>query len=86
METISQEIKKDVSLAFSLADDSYCQAVAIMLRDRKASTSYIQCRLGIGYNRTATLIERIEEEGIIISPVNDMGKRKVLEIVEEEYF
>ncbi len=56
-----------------------------MLRDRKASTSYIQCRLGIGYNRAATLIERIEEEGII-SPANDMGKRKVLEIVEEEYF
>ncbi len=85
METIPQKIKKDVSLAFSLADDSYCQAVAIMLRDRKASTSYIQCRLGIGYNRDATLIERIEEEGII-SPANDMGKRKVLEIVEEEYF
>ncbi len=85
METIPQKIKKDVSLAFSLADDSYCQAVAIMLRDRKASTFYIQCRLGIGYNRAATLIERIEEEGII-SPANDMGKRKVLEIVEEEYF
>ncbi len=85
METIPQEIKKDVSLAFSLADDSYCQAVAIMLRDRKASTSYIQCCLGIGYNRAATLIERMEEEGTI-SPANDMGKRKVLETVEEEYF
>ncbi len=56
-----------------------------MLRDRKASTSYIQCRLGIGYNCAATLIERIEEEGII-SPANDMGKRKILETVEEEYF
>ncbi len=55
-----------------------------MLRDRKASTSYIQCRLGIGYNCAATLIERMEKEGII-SPVNDMGKQKVLEAVEEEY-
>ncbi len=85
METIPQEIKKDVSLVFSLANDLYCQAVAIVLRDRKASTSYIQCRLGIGYNCAATLIEMMEEEGII-SPVNDMGKRKVLETVEEEYF
>ncbi len=51
----------------------------------KASTSYIQRRLGIGYNCAATLIERMEGEGII-SPANDMGKRKVLGTVEEEYF
>ncbi len=51
----------------------------------KASTSYIQRRLGIGYNRAATLIERMEGEGII-SPANDVGKRKVLGMVEEECF
>jgi DNA segregation ATPase FtsK/SpoIIIE-like protein len=45
------------------SDDPYDQAVAIVLRDGKASTSYIQRRLGIGYNRAASLIERMENEG-----------------------
>ncbi len=80
-----QEINKDVSLAFSLADDPYRQAVAIVLRDGQASTSYLRRRLGLGYNRAATLIERMEEEGII-SPANHMGKRKVLVSAEEERF
>ncbi len=55
----------------------YAEAVAIVLRDRKASTSYIQRRLSIGYNRAAMLIERMEEEGII-SAANHAGKREVL--------
>lgn len=59
------------------SEDPYDQAVAIVLRDRKASTSYIQRRLGIGYNRAATIIERMEEEGII-SPPNHAGKRDIL--------
>ena len=46
-------------------DDLYDMAVAIVLRDRKASTSYIQRRLSIGYNRAADLIERMETEGLI---------------------
>ncbi len=46
-------------------DDLYDRAVAIVLRDRKASTSYIQRRLSIGYNRAADLIERMETEGLI---------------------
>jgi len=63
--------------------DPYDQAVAIVIRDRKASTSYIQRRLGIGYNRAATLIERMEDEGVI-GPANHAGKREILVPSEEE--
>ncbi len=59
------------------SDDPYDQAVAIVLRDGKASTSYIQRRLGIGYNRAASLIERMEKEGLI-GPANHAGKREIL--------
>jgi S-DNA-T family DNA segregation ATPase FtsK/SpoIIIE len=58
-------------------DDLYDQAVALVLRDRKVSTSYVQRRLGIGYNRAATLIERMENEGLI-GPANHAGKREIL--------
>jgi DNA segregation ATPase FtsK/SpoIIIE, S-DNA-T family len=57
--------------------DLYSQAVAIVKRDRKASTSYIQRRLQIGYNRAATIMERMEEEGIVGQP-NHAGKREIL--------
>jgi S-DNA-T family DNA segregation ATPase FtsK/SpoIIIE len=62
-----------------LADggDLYSQAVAIVKRDRKASTSYIQRRLQIGYNRAASLMERLEQEGIVGQP-NHAGKREIL--------
>ena len=62
-----------------LADggDLYHQAVAIVRRDRKASTSYIQRRLQIGYNRAATIMERMEEEGIV-GQANHAGKREIL--------
>ena len=59
------------------SEDPYDQAVAIVLRDGKASTSYIQRRLGIGYNRAASLIERMEQEGLI-GPANHAGKREIL--------
>lgn len=59
------------------ADDLYDRAVAVVLRDGKASTSYVQRRLSIGYNRAADLIERMEREGLI-SPANAVGKREVL--------
>jgi S-DNA-T family DNA segregation ATPase FtsK/SpoIIIE len=55
----------------------YDQAVAVVTRDRKASTSYIQRRLQIGYNRAASLIERMEKEGVV-SAANHAGKRDVL--------
>ena len=57
--------------------DLYDQAVAVVLRDKKASTSYIQRRLQIGYNRAARLIEQMEEEGMISKP-NHQGKREIL--------
>ena len=59
------------------SNDLYDRAVAIVLRDRKASTSYIQRRLSIGYNRAASLIERMEQESVI-SPANHSGKREIL--------
>ena len=59
------------------SDDPYDQAVAIVLRDRKVSTSYIQRRLSVGYNKAASLIERMEQEGLI-SAANHAGKREIL--------
>jgi len=58
-------------------DDLYDKAVAIVLRDKKVSTSYIQRRLQIGYNRAATVIEKMEEEGLI-SSASQSGKRTIL--------
>jgi S-DNA-T family DNA segregation ATPase FtsK/SpoIIIE len=49
----------------------------VVLRDKKASTSYIQRRLQIGYNRAASLMERMEREGIV-GPANHAGKREIL--------
>jgi S-DNA-T family DNA segregation ATPase FtsK/SpoIIIE len=58
-------------------DELYDQAVAVVLRDKKVSTSYIQRRLQIGYNKAASLIERMETEGLI-SGANATGKREIL--------
>ena len=58
-------------------DELYDQAVAVVLRDKKVSTSYIQRRLQIGYNKAASLIERMEKEGLI-SSANATGKREIL--------
>ncbi len=65
--------------------DLFSQAVAIVKRDRKASTSYIQRRLQIGYNRAATLMERMELEGIV-GQANHAGKREILVPEDEERF
>ena len=59
------------------AADLYDQAVAVVTRDRKASTSYIQRRLQIGYNRAASLMERMEREGVV-GAANHAGKRDIL--------
>ncbi|MBX6367486.1 MAG: DNA translocase FtsK 4TM domain-containing protein [Rhodospirillales bacterium] len=59
------------------SDALYDQAVALVCRERKASTSFIQRHLQIGYNRAARLIERMEAEGVV-SPANHVGKREVL--------
>jgi S-DNA-T family DNA segregation ATPase FtsK/SpoIIIE len=58
-------------------DELYDKAVHIVLSDKKASTSYVQRRLGVGYNKAATLIERMEKEGVI-SQANHAGKREIL--------
>ena len=58
-------------------EDLYEQAVAIVRNDKKTSISYVQRRLRIGYNRAASLIERMEEEGVISAP-DHSGKREIL--------
>ena len=67
----------------SSTNELYDKAVDIVLRDRKASTSYIQRRLKIGYNRAATLIEEMEDNGVISGP-NHAGRREVLPPATEE--
>jgi DNA segregation ATPase FtsK/SpoIIIE, S-DNA-T family len=57
--------------------DLYDRAVAIVLRDKKCSTSYIQRRLSIGYNKAASLVEQMEKEGVVSAP-NHSGKREIL--------
>jgi S-DNA-T family DNA segregation ATPase FtsK/SpoIIIE len=66
--------------------DLYQQAVQVVTRDRKASTSYIQRRLQIGYNRAASLMERMEKEGVVGQP-NHAGKREILvEAAEDDSY
>ncbi|KAF0174548.1 MAG: DNA segregation ATPase FtsK/SpoIIIE S-DNA-T family, partial [Rhodobacteraceae bacterium] len=60
------------------SDDAlYDQAVAIVAKDRKCSTSYIQRKLGIGYNKAARLVEQMEENQVV-TPANHVGKREIL--------
>ena len=81
LEAVTEEDEEDDGEGGEEYGDSgnelYDQAVAIVLRDRKVSTSYVQRRLGIGYNRAASLIERMEKEGLI-GAANHAGKREIL--------
>ncbi len=61
----------------SKVDELYDQAVALVARERKASTSFVQRYLQIGYNRAARIVEEMERQGVI-SPANHVGKREVL--------
>jgi len=80
------EVAGDIDMVLGLgsgeaSDDAlYDQAVAIVARDRKCSTSYIQRKLGIGYNKAARLVEQMEDEGVV-TRANHVGKREIL--VEE---
>ena len=80
------EVASDIDMVLGLgggesSDDAlYDQAVAIVARDRKCSTSYIQRKLGIGYNKAARLVEQMEEQGVV-TRANHVGKREIL--VEE---
>ncbi len=77
------DAENDIDLVLGLGgntngDDAlYDQAVAIVAKDRKCSTSYIQRKLAIGYNKAARLVEQMEDEGVV-SPANHVGKREVL--------
>ncbi|MEL6575562.1 MAG: DNA translocase FtsK 4TM domain-containing protein [Pseudomonadota bacterium] len=78
-----EEAESDIDLVLGLGgntngeDALYDQAVAIVARDRKCSTSYIQRKLAIGYNKAARLVEQMEDEGVV-SPANKVGKREIL--------
>ncbi|CAN5663997.1 hypothetical protein BH11PSE3_BH11PSE3_41780 [soil metagenome] len=61
----------------SESDQLYDQAIALVARERKCSTSFIQRYLQIGYNRAARIVERMEREGVV-SSANHVGKREVL--------
>ncbi|APR98891.1 FtsK/SpoIIIE family DNA translocase [Wolbachia endosymbiont of Folsomia candida] len=81
MEEITKEDENPADEADSETEDEendlYNQAVSIIQRDKKVSTSYIQRQLRIGYNRAANIVERMEKEGIV-SPPNYSGKREIL--------
>jgi S-DNA-T family DNA segregation ATPase FtsK/SpoIIIE len=82
LDAVTEEPDEDEDDPYGLSggeggDDLYDKAVAIVARERKVSTSYIQRRLQIGYNRAARLIERMEEDGMISKP-NHQGKREIL--------
>jgi DNA segregation ATPase FtsK/SpoIIIE, S-DNA-T family len=72
-----EELLPRASMDAEESTDLYDRAVAIVLRDRKCSTSYIQRRLSVGYNKAASLVERMEKEGVV-GPANHAGKREIL--------
>ena len=79
----SDDQESSIDLVLGLGDGSdsenalYDTAVAIVIKDRKCSTSYIQRKLAIGYNKAARLVEQMEEEGVV-SSANHVGKREIL--------
>jgi S-DNA-T family DNA segregation ATPase FtsK/SpoIIIE len=76
-EVDSEEVTHAVAAFGDESAELYDKAVAIVLRDGKCSTSYIQRRLSVGYNKAASLVERMEEEGVV-GPSNHAGKREIL--------
>jgi S-DNA-T family DNA segregation ATPase FtsK/SpoIIIE len=77
IEQVTEAPEEVPDMEAAAGDSLYDQAVAIVTRDGRASTSYVQRRLSIGYNRAARLIEQMEEQGVI-SPPNHAGKREIL--------
>ncbi len=75
--------ESDIDLVLGLGgntdgeDALYDTAVQIVIKDRKCSTSYIQRKLAIGYNKAARLVEQMEDQGLV-SPANHVGKREIL--------
>jgi DNA segregation ATPase FtsK/SpoIIIE, S-DNA-T family len=82
VEGVEDDKADDIDMVLGLgggdSDDAlYDQAVAIVAKDRKCSTSYIQRKLGIGYNKAARLVEQMEDQGVV-TPANHVGKREIL--------
>ncbi len=75
--TVDEEEEAAFASGGGSGDDLYDQAVAAVVSEGKASTSFVQRVLKIGYNRAATMIERMEKEGVISKP-NHAGKREIL--------
>ena len=69
----------EVASGSSEEDALYGQAIALMREEGRVSTSLIQRRLQIGYNRAARLVERMEQDGLVSAP-NNLGKREVLPV------
>ena len=78
LESVTEDDDAGMTAGLGGAGDAlYGQAVALVCRERKASTSFVQRYLQIGYNRAARIIESMEAEGVI-STANHVGKREVL--------
>ncbi len=80
LQTITLEDSEQENFNLGLSDSGdelYDKAVSIVCREKRASTSFIQRHLQIGYNRAARIIEKMESEGIV-SPANHVGRREVL--------
>jgi S-DNA-T family DNA segregation ATPase FtsK/SpoIIIE len=82
VEGVEDDKAEDIDLVLGLGGEAgdealYDQAVAVVAKDRKCSTSYIQRKLGIGYNKAARLVEQMEEQGVV-TRANHVGKREIL--------
>jgi S-DNA-T family DNA segregation ATPase FtsK/SpoIIIE len=83
VEAPDDDSQSDIDLVLGLGgntdgeDALYDQAVGIVIKDRKCSTSYIQRKLAIGYNKAARLVEQMEDNGLV-SSANHVGKREIL--------
>ncbi len=82
VEGVEDDKADDIDMVLGLGGDGsddalYDQAVAVVIKDRKCSTSYIQRKLGIGYNKAARLVEQMEDQGLV-TPANHVGKREIL--------
>ena len=84
VEAVTEDPEEDAAFGAMTGEDGegsgdalYDQAVALVIRERKCSTSFVQRHLQIGYNRAARLVERMEQEGLVTT-ANHVGKREVL--------
>ncbi len=82
VEGVDDDAASDIDMVLGLGGDGsddalYDQAVAVVAKDRKCSTSYIQRKLGIGYNKAARLVEQMEENHVVTT-ANHVGKREIL--------